>query len=118
MGAETSLKITALRDLLARQKDAIRHGDLLALSLLAEPMAEQLDQLARFPTGIGQAQLDRLKQEAEENRRLLGAAVQGVRAANGRMREIVGVASELKTYDSRGKKSSLSFAPGKMERHA
>ena len=118
MEAETTLNIKALGDLLIRQKDAIRRGDLMALSVLAEPMEKHLERLARLPAGNGSKQLDRLKQQAEENRHLLGAVLQGVQAANGRMRDIVGVARELKTYDSRGKKSSVSFAPGKVERHA
>ncbi len=118
MGVENVLHTKALSDLLTRQKEAIRQGDFFALSSLAVQMEEHLAQLSRLPLGSGTAQLDRVKRQAEENQRLLTAAVQGVQAASARLREITGVAREMKTYDSRGNRSLVSFVPGKMERHA
>ncbi|MGB3314975.1 MAG: hypothetical protein WBB85_11225 [Albidovulum sp.] len=118
MAIDDTSTIRDLTDLLARQKDAVRRGDILALSLLSEPMIEQLGRLVRLPAGDRRSSLDRLKGQAEENQRLLGAALKGIQSASVRLREIAGVAGELRTYDSRGQSASVSFAPGTMERRA
>lgn len=118
MGHDATAAIQGLSDLLARQKDAVRRGELAALPSLAEQLAEHLDALVQHPVQIGRASMDRLKGQTEENQRLLGAALRGVRAAAGRLHEIAGVAREFKTYDSHGQSASVSIASGTMERRA
>ncbi len=118
MGADTGSPIKALNDLLTRQKAAICCGDISALSSLSGPMGDYLDQLARHPAEESGAAIEKLKRRAEENRHLLGAVMLGVQAGAGRMKEIAGIASELRTYDSRGRQSSVSYVKGQIERRA
>ena len=118
MAADMVSRSRDLGDLLALQKEAIRRGDIAALSALVGPMTEHLERLARMPVIAGKPPLERLKRQAEENQRLLGAALRGIQAAASRVKEIAGVGAEFRTYDSHGQSAAVSFRTGTMERRA
>lgn len=107
-----------LAGLMARQMQAIRRGELVALAPLAAEMAELMEALTIAPGGMGAPGLRRLRQRAAENQRLLDAARRGVQAARGRLNAIIGAGTELKTYDSQGRTASVAFGTGSVERRA
>jgi flagellar biosynthesis/type III secretory pathway chaperone len=93
----------ALEDLLDQSCTAALAGDLAALATLApriEALADAVGQLD-LPTAR------RLRQKADRNARLLQAAARGVKAAQARLAEI-SAPPTLTTYDSRGRKDTIS----------
>lgn len=56
----------------------------------------------------------RLRAKATRNGQCLQAAARGLRSARRRLGEMAGNAASLSTYTSRGKRSEVGCAPGKM----
>jgi len=91
-----------MEELLDRTQEALVAGELMALS----PLAEAMDRLASSLGPVDPAIVDRSRLKAERNGQLLQAATRGVRAARGRIAEILAEPA-LTTYDARGQKGSL-----------
>ena len=102
---------TPLDDLLDQTRDALVIGNLAALAELAPRVGALAESLPQ----VDQPTAERLRRKADRNARLLQAATRGVRAAQQRFRDISAGAS-LVTYDSRGRRETLSGASVRMPR--
>lgn len=94
--------LTALEDLLDQTREAVLAGNLGLLADLGPRIEAEAATLARQdrPTA------ERLLRKAERNAALLVAAGRGVRAAQGRLKDIANGPS-LTTYDALGRKASI-----------
>lgn len=95
--------LTALETLLDQTRDAVLTGDLALLADLAPRVAAMAEDLPHLDA----AAADRLRTKAERNAQLLQAATRGVRAAQGRFKEIA-AGPMLTTYDARGHKAAIA----------
>jgi len=93
----------SLEDLMDLTRDAVLAGDLASLASLAPRVEAAVERL----TTLDEETARRLHQKANGNARLLQAASRGVRAAQGRLAEIIS-GPTLTTYDSRGRKEALT----------
>lgn len=91
-----------LEILLDQTRDAVLVGDLATLADLAPRVVALADDLPRLDPDSA-ARLIRL---AERNAQLLQAATRGLRAAQGRLGEII-EGPTLTTYDARGQRAAL-----------
>lgn len=114
-GAARLDRIAALLD---AQRGAIRRGDIASLGQVGEQLEALLHRLGPSLTRDDAPRLDRLKREARETQRLLGAALRGVQAARSRVTAIRDAGARLNTYDSRGRAQSVSFGDATVERRA
>lgn len=105
--------VPALERLLEAERAAIRSGDFAGLERLA---AEAERMAGRLGAEAGPAALQRLRNRAEANRRLLAAAIRGVEAARARLEVIM--SGGLSTYDDRGRTQALSGPSRAVERRA
>ncbi len=109
-------EIEALSDLLDREREALLAGDLDGLARMAdakEALVARVAQLAEGPPG-----LERLRRIAERNGDLLSAAMQGIRAAMARLKQIADGPGPLVTYDGAGKRKTLDAAASQVTRRA
>lgn len=93
----------SLEDLLDQTRTAVLAGDLASLALLAPRVEAAVESLAN----LDEHDARRLRQKADGNARLLQAASRGVRAAQGRLAEIIS-GPTLNTYDSQGRKAAIA----------
>jgi hypothetical protein len=91
-----------LDSLLDQTADALRRGDLHALTELSQAIQAQADTQPR-----DRATAERLRAKADRNVRLLQAAGRGVRAARARLGDIA-TGPVLTTYDARGRRESVA----------
>ncbi|TXH99748.1 MAG: hypothetical protein E6Q73_09635 [Pseudorhodobacter sp.] len=97
--------MASLETLLDEVAAKTRAGDFTALGALSARLEASLAELVKQPPGPG---LDRLRQKAEQNARLLDAARRGIKAARRRIEDARQVAQRLQTYDIAGKKSDIA----------
>lgn len=115
MAAEQSLW-RALEATLADERRAICSGDLKALGALVMRMEDTVDRLVVEPSSLNHAELERVRELAEENKRVLKAALDGIHSARARLTAIRDAERSLDTYDSSGRASKVAFAQGSLER--
>jgi hypothetical protein len=108
--------IAGIADLLRKQRNALRSGDFPALGTASAEITALLERLEQISRHGDEHELARLRNLADANRTLIVAARQGVHAARERLGAIVAAGVQLKTYDSRGRSSSLSCFGGSIER--
>ncbi len=109
--------ITALWRLLKEERMALLSGDLPALPGLIARKERLLDDLR--PGGAPEtAALDRLRKAAEDNQRLLEAALKGVRAARAHLETARSGGPPLSTYDAKGHAEIHGGARPSVERRA
>jgi hypothetical protein len=102
-----------LDDLLDQVRDAVLTGDLVRLAGLAP----RVEAAAVSQPRPDLATAARLKAKADRNAALLTAAGKGIRAAEARLRDILG-GPKLTTYDSRGRKADLAVPSAVLPRRA
>ena len=104
-----------LVDMLRLEREMIRSGDFGALNALAERKESLLRDLVGAPvTG-----LERIRAMAEENQRILNAALKGVRAAQRRWQMIRDASKALNSYDPQGRARTIRpDGTGSLERRA
>ncbi|MBN2740952.1 MAG: hypothetical protein JXR35_08630 [Rhodobacteraceae bacterium] len=107
-------KTAELIDLLRLERDTIRTGD---FSTLVE-MADRKEILIAELAGSDPTRLEELKIIAAENHRLLGAALQGVRAAQRRLKAIISASKGFNAYDESGKMKPIRRSDGSLEHRA
>ncbi|MBD3801851.1 MAG: hypothetical protein IE919_01280 [Thioclava sp.] len=113
MSRETD-PVHALMDILRVEREAIRAADLGALTGLAD---RKQNALARLDAPPAEA-LHELRRMAIENERLLAAALQGVRAAQSRLKTIMVSARGYDSYDASGNKTAIRRDGSAFERRA
>ncbi|MCB2128862.1 MAG: flagellar biosynthesis protein FlgN [Rhodobacteraceae bacterium] len=118
MGNETLDPLERLQVLLRDARGALLDGRLHALALMTEETASCLAALPEVRGPRSAAALDALRLDANENHRLMGAALAGIRAARTRLEAIRKVRGELETYDRHGDKRRVTFGGGNLERRA
>jgi hypothetical protein len=106
--------VAALEAALVLERRHLRSGNLAALSALA-------DQKHEFERGarISPKDLPALKgvlAMAQENQRLIAAALAGVQAAQARLRSVTKAASGMTSYTAQGRALRLDQAVSKVER--
>lgn len=106
--------IEELVDLLRVERDAIRGGEFDALEGLADRKLALMDALAGTPA----RKLLAVQQSAHENRKLLEAALTGVRAAQTRLKAIRAATQGYQSYDKSGKAQTIARGGGTVERRA
>lgn len=108
--------IRAIEDLLKRERAAILAGDIDKLAGFA-PEKEHLLSRLRTPEEQPLA-LEKLRQQADQNRQLLAASAKGIRAARQRLEALISGQSELRTYTPEGRAQDLSKRGSRLERKA
>ncbi|KEO54239.1 hypothetical protein TP2_04770 [Thioclava pacifica DSM 10166] len=101
-------------NILRVEREAIRAADLGALTGLAD---QKQRALARLENPSSE-QLLALRQMATENERLLAAALQGVRAAQTRLKTIMIAARGFDSYDASGRRAPIRRDGSAFERRA
>ena len=118
MRAEKSSPAMELTTCLDALGESLGSGDLRALG----PLAVRLDELALLLTRgthrLTRDELEVLRQKAERQMRLLGAARDGLTAAIRRVELVSRASGELSTYDREGHGRTLRFQPSSLEQRA
>jgi flagellar biosynthesis/type III secretory pathway chaperone len=109
--------IAALGRLLKDERKALLSGDLAALPALIADKERLLDALADVPLPNAPA-LERLRNAAKGNQRLLDAALKGVRTARARLETARSGGPALSTYNARGQAESHGTGQPSVERRA
>lgn len=104
----------AFIEMLHLERALIRDGDFDALAALQERKEQMTAQLAGVAPGL----LQKAKQEADRNQRLLGAALKGVQAAQRRLQTILSASKGFTTYDPRGRSSAIATPSSSVEKRA
>jgi hypothetical protein len=108
-----------VEDLLRRQTELLRAGDLPALSEICDETARLADSaadMARDPAL--RAQVARIRARAEANMPLIRAAIRGVRAVGQRMEMLRRATDRLDTYDRLGRALRIEAPCTDVERRA
>ena len=107
---------TAMIELLAREREAIRVADYHVLDALAATKADTFAVLMRG--GTDPATLERIQKGLAVNQTLLAAAISGVKAAQARLRDMQNVRQELTVYDRAGQMAPVRTARPGLEKKA
>jgi flagellar biosynthesis/type III secretory pathway chaperone len=105
--------VERLDELLERERELLRAGDLGPLADLAEHKQRLM---AAIPASDS-ADLDRLRAAVARNGRLLAAAAQGVKDAGNRLRQLT-AGPDLVTYDGKGRRQQINPAKPSVSRNA
>ena len=111
--AETKNPADQMRALLAEERGAIGEGNFDGLARLAERKTELLARLE----GESAPALSDLRNLAQQNGRMLAAALEGVRAAQRRLGLIREAARGFQSYDSTGRAQRISREGGSGLEH-
>lgn len=114
MQDETDVRIAELIDTLRLERDVIRSGDFSALPNLVARKDVAMELLKGTPA----RKLLAAQEMAQENQRLLGAALKGVRAAQARLDAIRQAAKSYTSYDRHGRSKTIRNDKGSVERRA
>ncbi|MFT3687980.1 hypothetical protein [Paenirhodobacter sp.] len=114
MSANETTTLAELKTLLAQERDVIRTADFARLGSLVQRKQDLIDALAGTPT----AALGNIRAEAEQNQRLLEAALRGVRNAQIRLQQIREGARGFTGYDRHGQAQHITRAEGTVEMRA
>lgn len=106
--------LDALEDFLERERGLILAGDLDRLGRLLPHKADLLERLQG--TGADPAALDRLRNGADRNQRLLSAAARGIRSVTRRLQGMKDGQARFTTYDPTGMRQPLAQGPFRLER--
>jgi len=112
--SDTTDLIAGLEEVLDLERHAIRHARL-------GDVAEIVRRKEELVAAIGPAQaaeVQRLRPRFEENQRLLGAALRGLRAAQRRLEMIRNAGKGIESYDSRGRARKIGADAASLERRA
>ena len=105
--ARVERAIDALRDTLEWERVALKEGQIGMISRLAQHRDVVLNEFRSAvhaaPRGVDPAVLQKLKQDVENNQRLLAAAAKGIKSAVDRIASIRESAGRLKTYGADGR---------------
>ncbi|MDF2141894.1 hypothetical protein [Paenirhodobacter sp. CAU 1674] len=104
----------ALMDLLRAERHAITHGEFEAILQTARRKESLMAALADAPD----AELGKIREMAHENQRLLNAALKGIRAAQRRLKIIMGASKSFNSYDGQGRARTINPDTGSVERRA
>lgn len=108
--------IRTLIDVLDREGDALRAGDLSALPAIAEEKIQLSAEISKHPaTG---RDLEILRAKASANASLLAAAIRGIRAARNRLDALSEVRDVLSVYDPSGQIQRVPTKRSDVERKA
>lgn len=109
-------KPTALLRLLDEERTALLRGDYVDLDRIA-PAKQKL--LAKLPEQtMSDKSMARVAHAVRRNQSLLAAAIDGMRAAKGRMQGLRQQRSSFSTYDQSGKRLMVAAQPSVIERKA
>ncbi|WP_321367229.1 hypothetical protein [uncultured Celeribacter sp.] len=97
--------VSALEDLLEKEKDAILKSDFQALEALAKHKENLMALVAR--SQVSTSSLTALKKRIERNRRLLQAAAKGIRSAQERLLTLKTPKPAFSTYGPAGTTTSM-----------
>ncbi|WBL33284.1 hypothetical protein O5O51_00825 [Sinirhodobacter sp. HNIBRBA609] len=111
--AEPKSPADQMRAVLQAEREAIRSGDFAALETLVRC---KTDLLARLEGESGTA-LSALRDAAQQNGRMLAAALEGVRAAQRRLSLIREAVRGFQSYDSTGRAQRISREGGSGLEH-
>ena len=101
---------------LEAEKEALLASDFERLEPIRAELASVLTPEGDEP--LDKRQLDRLRDMVVRNRRLLEAAMEGVRDAQSRLRTLRDVQQSLRTYGADGKRANFSMENHRLERKA
>ncbi|MGD9917177.1 MAG: hypothetical protein AB7U46_04110 [Paenirhodobacter sp.] len=110
----TDQLIEELVELLRIERDTIRNGEFDALAHLADRKLTVMDALSGTPA----RKLLEVQAMAHDNRKLLEAALVGVRSAQSRLKAIRAAMHSYQSYDKSGKPRTISPGGGTLERRA
>lgn len=110
--------IDDLVELLVVERRAILDGDLAALAAFVGRKTALIEALSGIDDKIATPRLAGLRERAEDNRRLLAAVLSGVKAARARYDLVRQTGSRLETYNRCGRRQSVAFGAGTVERRA
>lgn len=114
MTDSTDQLIDELTELLRVERDTIRNGEFDALTQLADRKLSVMDALSGTPA----RKLLQIQAMAHENRKLLEAALIGVRSAQLRLKAIRAATHSYQSYDQSGKSRTISPGGGTLEHRA
>lgn len=103
-----------LAEILERERRAILSGDFARLPQLIEAK----ETLASTPLDLSGKDAAALQQMAQQNQRLLSAALRGVRSALGRLQQIDEGVRGYTGYDRNGQATQIRRNEGNVERRA
>ncbi|WP_263339348.1 hypothetical protein [Albidovulum salinarum] len=110
--------IDDLEDLLVAEHRAIQAGDLAALAAFVRRKTALVEALAGIEDRLATSRLAGVRERAETNRRLLASVLSGVKAARARYDLVRQAGTRLETYDQSGRRQSVAFGAGTVERRA
>lgn len=109
-------KPTALLAILDEERSALLKGDYVDLDRLAP---EKQKMLAKLPElGLSEGYMQRVAHAVRRNQALLAAAIDGMRAAQGRMSTLREQRSSFSTYDKSGQRQNVGTGQSVIERKA
>lgn len=114
-------RLSAIEDLLDREREELRAGRLDALEAL---IGEREAHVAALQTGFGPSSdgaldlLRHIQSKARRNARLLGAARQGFEEGTRRITEMAAVREKLSTYSENGQVSDIMSGKSRVEKKA
>lgn len=116
---EATALIRALDALTGEQHAALRARDYAGLDALAQKAAPLIERLEAAAPRADPDQLDRLRLRAQRLQTLLGAAQDGVRAAQTRLRALREIEAGFNSYGRDGARQTVGPGQrGKLERRA
>lgn len=112
--SEFAQTIELLEQVFDVERHAIRTGEFSGLAELATRKEALIGNLRGAPADA----LDHLRARAQENQRLLAAALKGVRAAQRRLDTITRASRSLNSYDALGRARTIASDRTQVERRA
>lgn len=108
--------VDRLEALLEDERIALLAGDFKEVNRIAARKEALVEEARSHPNIPGL--LKKLTRNNKRNQALLGAAIEGARAAARRLERLNDVGTHLTTYDSAGQTRKLRTKPGSLERKA
>ena len=103
--------LEALKQNLGLEHQALLAGDIQKIEQLGEEKVRLLEEISKLPASRFEGFVV-LRSDIVRNQELAESAISGMRRALGRVRAIIDVKSELKTYDSLGQKNQYRVCSG------
>lgn len=100
-------RIKGILDLLGEERKTILNGPLSNLNILVEKREKLLDSLLDVKTHLSEADMELIRNEAVNNKRLLAASLSGVREAQKILSDQYYEATTMGTYMSNGKRMEI-----------
>ncbi len=114
-------RIERLKELLLQDRDALRSGEITSLAATSTVIDEIISSYEADPeiaSDETQAALTEVRAIAAKNVRLLGAAIEGTKAAREQIEMIRRATTQLNTYSSNGDVTNVTAPAGKIEKRA